>query len=942
MPLPSASVDARFDDLLDIDQLSLPDAWAPPPRPPLPLVASTVPVLGAVALWLVTGSVFALLLAALGPLIAAASVVDGQRGARRDRKKAGADAAAARERVTQAVERRHARERRMLSAQHPDAAAFVRKDGDIWRRAPERADALVVGRGVVASEVRVTGGAGDDLSSAVRARATRLSAAPVVVSASAGVAVVGAGALAAAVHRALVLQMCLAVPPDDLQIVGGLAPGLEWVEKLPHRAAGGGRRLSVTAEPSGADVVIALVDPEAPIPPGCAAILTTSSLGGATLDHRGVLRELAVEAVGAEQAQWIADELAERAASTLGIMPPSQAPVAFADLLAAAPPARYGALPAVLGLGAGSASVVDLVADGPHAVVAGVTGSGKSELLITWVLALAATHSTAQVSFLLADFKGGTAFDGLRALPHVTGVITDLDGSGARRAIESLRAEVRWREGELARLGARDILDPRVELPRLVVVVDEFAALLGDHPELHAVFGDIAARGRALGMHLVLGTQRISGVVRDSLLANCPLRVSLRVTDAADSRAVIGTDEAARLPGAVRGIALVKRGADTAPHRVRIALSTPGDVAAIEVSAVGPVPRRPWLPDLPRRLELGELGELGGGDGGVLLLGLADEPLVQRQRPVGLAPGDRGLLVVGGPGAGKSTALGTVAAQAHSIVRVPPGGEAAWDAVADLVEHPPARGTVIVVDDLDSLASRLSPDHAHVLVERLEQVFRGAGDAGLLVVASAQRLTGVAARLGELLPRRLVLATSSRADHLAAGGDPAQYAVDVPPGRGHLDRIAVQVALADAVAAPVPAAAAEWMPRAALTGLVTRRRAAVRPALERWAGRGIRCLSVAEYAADPAATGTGPVVIVGDPDEWQREWRLLAAVRADHDLVVDTSCAAEYRVLTASRDLPPYAEHGARRAWLHSAGGDAVRIVLPGGDVRSDRRHARP
>ena len=66
-----------------------------------------------------------------------------------------------------------------------------------------------------------------------------------------------------------------------------------------------------------------------------------------------------------------------------------------------------------------------------------------------------------------------------------------------------------------------------------MVVVDEFAALLGDHPELHAVFADVAARGRALGIHLVLGTQRAAGVIRDSLLANCPLRISLRVTDAA-------------------------------------------------------------------------------------------------------------------------------------------------------------------------------------------------------------------------------------------------------------------------------------------------------------------------------------------------------------------------------------------------------------------------
>ncbi|MET0302575.1 MAG: FtsK/SpoIIIE domain-containing protein, partial [Microbacteriaceae bacterium] len=564
-------------------------------------------------------------------------------------------------------------------------------------------------------------------------------------------------------------------------------------------------------------------------------------------------------------------------------------------------------------------------------------GAGKSELLITWILALAATHSTREVSFLLADFTGGTAFDGLRELPHVTGVITDLDGSGARRAIESLRAEIRWREAELARCGARDVLDARVELPRLVVVVDEFAALLGEHPELHAVFGDIAARGRALGLHLVLGTQRITGVVRDSLLANCPLRVSLRVTDPSDSRAVVGTDEAALLPGDVRGIALVRRGSDHAPQRVRVALSSPADVSAVSSRAHGPAPRRPWLPELPRLVRLAELPAPSGGTS--FALGLADEPALQRQGVASIDLADRGLLVVGGPGAGKSTALETVAAQAERVIRVPSTGEGTWDVVAALASETPPDGTVLIVDDLDTIGSRLAPDHAHVVLERLERTFRGAGRSGILVLASAQRLTGAAARLGELLPRRLVLATASRADHLAAGGDPAQYAVDAPSGRGHFDRVAVQVALAEKDPLRTPdVTPAPWSPTATLTGIVARRRATVRPALEEWEGRGIRSLSIGEYAADPGATAHGPVVVVGDPDEWQREWRLLAAVRADHDLVVDTGCAAEYRVLTASRELPPYAEPGAGRAWLHCAGGDPVRIVLPVGHVRPDRR----
>ncbi|MGX1701406.1 FtsK/SpoIIIE domain-containing protein [Microbacterium sp. NPDC055357] len=929
---------AFIDELDDAEPLILPDAWTPPARPPLPLIASTVPVIGAVVLWLVTGSLFALLLAGLGPLIAVASVVDGRRGARREKKRAAEAAVVARDRVTRSIERRQDGERRRRWARHPDVAGFAARDGDVWRELSDRSGALVVGTGDVASGLSVSGGAGDAQATTLRARAARLPGAPVLVAADDGLAITGGPALVAAVHRALVLQLCLATAPGILRIVGPIPADLAWVRELPHCHATTGRTLAVTAEPlsPSPDVTIAVIAPGADPPPGCRARLSVSSLDRALLDDGTGVRDVAVEAVGIEQATAIATELADRAARILGLTSHRDEPVRFADVAPAPSAAGRSALDAVVGVAGRQPFAIDLVADGPHAVVAGVTGSGKSELLITWVLALAAGRSTRDVSFLLADFKGGTAFDALRGLPHVTGVITDLDGSGARRAIESLRAEIRWREAELARCGARDILDERVELPRLVVVVDEFAALLAEHPELHAVFGDIAARGRALGLHLILGTQRAAGVIRDSLLANCPLRLSLRVTDAADSRALIGTDEAAVLPGGVasRGLALIRRAADASPHRVRIALTCAADISAVAGRATGPAPRRPWLPDLPESISLADARVMAGDrEESQLLIGIADEPERQRQRAVGLRLVDRGLLVVGGPGSGKTTVLDTIAEQARVVRRVAGDGESTWDSVAALIDDPPLHGAVIIVDDLDTVPARLSPDHAQVVLERLELLFRGAGATGNLIVATTQRLTGAAARLGEILPRRLVLATASRAEHLAAGGDPAHHTVDAPPGRGRLGALAVQVAVPDGVqvTAAAPAVPAPpWTPHASLTGFVTRRRAAARPAFDVWSDSGIRSLSLDEYAADPSVTAYGPVVLMGDPDEWQREWRLLARVRADHDLVIDTSCAAEYRVLSGSRDLPPYALPGAGRAWLLSQGGEAVRIVLPG------------
>ncbi|WP_243076848.1 FtsK/SpoIIIE domain-containing protein [Microbacterium sp. SS28] len=930
-PIAPPPLHADPDDLLD-EPLALPAEPTTAARAPVPVLAMIVPLAGAVVLWLVTGSALSLWLALLGPLLAGASFLDGRRAARRERRRATAETDAAHARIATAIDARHDRERARRREQHPDVASFLASTGEIWRPVPTRGLGLVVGTGAVPSAMQVSGGGADERSTALRRRARIVSDAPVVIPASGGIAVAGPPALAAAVVRALVLQACLVHPPGELRILGTLGDEDRWVERLPHRRATTGIALAVVgagaAVPADAEMAIVRADPAARTPPPCAAHLTVDSPGRARLDAGGDVREVAIEGVSLAQAEEIARRLATLAEALPGHGAIDQPAVLFAAL----PPGSHAAgLSAVIGLDDGAPAVVDLVADGPHAVVAGMTGSGKSELLVTWVLALCASRSAREVSFLLADFKGGTAFDALAGLPHVTGVITDLDGAGARRAIESLRAEVRWREGELARCGARDILDPRVDLPRLVVVVDEFAALLGDHPELHAVFTDIAARGRALGMHLVLGTQRVAGVVRDALLANCPLRVSLRVADTADSRAVVGTDDAARLPGgaAGRGLALVRRSGDPAPRRVRIALSTRDDIAAIAATADDHRPRRPWLPDLPRRIELAELarGDLPSDE---LVLGLADEPERQRQVAIGIAARDRGVLVVGAAGMGKSTALRTLAAQAAAPIILPSDPEGAWDAVAALAESPGPRGTVVVIDDLDALAARFPHEYAAELLERLERVVRGAGDSGLLVLASAQRLTGGAARIAELLPRRVLLGAPTRAEYIAAGGEAAHHAPGQPPGRARLDGRALQIAVEHGRASAPAHADAPWTPGEGLTGFVARRSAAARAALAEWERQGIRIVPVAEASLDQPVGG---VVLAGDAEDWQRSWQLLTGIRNDHALVIDQSVAADFRALSADRTLPPYCAPGRARAWLCRDGLPAARITLPGGEA---------
>ncbi|MFB7893332.1 FtsK/SpoIIIE domain-containing protein [Microbacterium sp. NPDC056044] len=934
---PTAPPASATGGLLDDEPLALPAAWSPPPRPPLPLVAAIVPVVGAVALWLVTGSLFSLWFALLGPLIAAATLLDARRAARRDGRRAAVDAARARGEVAAAVSARHDGERAQLWARHPDVARLVTREGEIWRGG--RDASLVVGEGERTSVVRVTGGDGDPDAADLRRRAARVSGAPVTLPLAAGVVVVGGETLGAAVQRGLALQACLAFAPDELRLVGHLGRGLEWMEALPHRDGHGGSSLAVVGPgelvPAEAELVIARVRPGEPLPPRCQAVLTISSPDVARLEHAGEVVPVRVEAVARGQADKIAAELSARAEHSLGFQRGVPEPIALAPLLAGVP-ATPGGLPAVIGVSRGAPVLVDLVADGPHAVVAGVTGAGKSELLITWILALCATRTTDEVTFLLADFKGGTAFDGLAGVPHVSGVITDLDGAGARRAIESLRAELRRREAAIAAAGARDIGDPRVRLPRLVVVVDEFAALLGDHPELHGLFADLAARGRALGIHLILGTQRAAGVIRDNLLANCPLRISLRVTDPADSRVLLGTDDAARLSGGSsgRGTAFVRRAGDASPQPVRIALSGPDDVAAAALRIGHRAPSRPWLPELPRHLSFDELiaraaTEPEAPGTGAVLLGLADEPEHQRQPVAFLGPSDRGLLVLGGPASGVSNALALVAAQlGGSAVRLPAHPERLWDAVAALHDELPRRGSAVLVDDLDAISLRLPPEYAQVVMERIESLVRRAPGAGVLVVAGAHRLTGPVSRVADLFPHRLVLPYATRVDHASAGADPSTFDAAAPAGRARLDGRTLQLAVVPVPPRDTVEPDTPWVPVAALTGVVARRSPSGRRALAAWEQHGTRVLGVDEYVADPAAA-TGRAVVVGEPDDWQRHWRLLADVRGDHDLVIDTSCAPELRVLAGFRGVPPYCEPGAARAWLMSAGADPVRIVLP-------------
>ncbi|WP_250573520.1 FtsK/SpoIIIE domain-containing protein [Nonomuraea sediminis] len=227
-----------------------------------------------------------------------------------------------------------------------------------------------------------------------------------------------------------------------------------------------------------------------------------------------------------------------------------------------------GTTRAVIGVGPDGPFAVDLSVDGPHGLIAGTTGAGKSELLQTLISALAVANRPDQLTFVLIDYKGGAAFKECVRLPHTVGMVSDLDGHLTQRALESLAAEIRRRERLLLAAGAKDIEDylaaGREPLPRLVLIIDEFAALVSELPDFVSGLVDIARRGRSLGIHLILATQRPAGVVTADIQANTSLRIALRVTEPAESTDVIDLPDAAHISKSTPGRCYVKSGVGAA------------------------------------------------------------------------------------------------------------------------------------------------------------------------------------------------------------------------------------------------------------------------------------------------------------------------------------------------------------------------------------------
>ncbi|MEQ4715255.1 FtsK/SpoIIIE domain-containing protein [Nonomuraea sp. B19D2] len=450
----------------------------------------------------------------------------------------------------------------------------------------------------------------------------------------------------------------------------------------------------------------------------------------------------------------------------------------------------HGCTQALIGVGPDGPFSVDLKLDGPHGLIAGTTGAGKSELLQTLICALAVANRPDQLTFVLIDYKGGAAFKECVRLPHTVGMVSDLDSHLTQRALDSLAAEIRRRERLLLAAGAKDIDDyTGPAMPRLVLIIDEFAALVAELPDFVTGLVDIARRGRSLGIHLILATQRPAGVVTADIQANTSLRIALRVTEPAESADVIDLPDAAHIAKSTPGRCYVRSGvgAATAVQTARVGGRSPAspahssgpfaapsaDVRVLEVTwrslgkplprppepeedstatdltlvadalieatrlAAVPVQPSPWLDPLPTQFVL-DLPEHSPHSGefvevAPLPFGLTDRPWAQDRHPLALDLAHGGhLLIAGAARSGRSTALRTIAGSiaAHAS----PGDvhvhavDCGSGALLPLMAMPHC-GAVVTRDQLDRVERLLARLRAEV--GRRQQLLAEAGHASL-------------------------------------------------------------------------------------------------------------------------------------------------------------------------------------------------------------------
>ena len=658
------------------------------------------------------------LFALLGPAMAVSSWLEGRSRNKKDLRSRRRQTTKDREAFKVYSRRAAALEVARRRFEHPDPAASLRWAARLWERSRADADFLHLSVGRFDTSwhppVEIANGTGkNDQELADFADATTLRDVPFVVDFSKGIIGI-VGPRREFLARWLIMQAAVRYGPSDLSIA--VSEDWSWTSWLPHTLGSGGsaHTLAVCPHPSRVlvgDSTLVLAETLDELPSDCStSIQLLDDAGRCRVTHWP--HTVLADGVSHGEACYAARHLARledplvtsvglattiSLTSLLGLQPDISADRVLQEW------SRAG-MAAPIGCSDDQVIHLDLPSDGPHGLIAGTTGSGKSELMRCLVTSLAFTTSPESLNFVLIDYKGGSAFDACAGLPHVVGMVTDLDERLGERALVCLRAELAYREQFLRNAQASSIgeLSP-ASLPRLLVVIDEFAALASELPSFLESLVDIAQRGRSLGVHLLLGTQRPAGVVSPSIRSNTNIRIGLRMLDPHDSEDVIGTPAAAAINQNSPGRAFVRYGSSQpipfqvaavsgitpSPSDKPVLVKTPlcnwdeadkAEGAETEkqtdlqqlVTAIdkawtqtGSSPLRcPWPEPLPTKLDIEDLraciaaaGEnVGSADMGIAL-GLEDHPEEQMQSLCLWYPKEKNLLLIGLAGSGASETL---------------------------------------------------------------------------------------------------------------------------------------------------------------------------------------------------------------------------------------------------------------------------------------------